>query len=45
MLTNFEGKVGPTVSFGNGNKRNTLRYASIVLGNINLREIQNQLGD
>ena len=39
LLTKFEKKAGPVVSFGDGNKGETLGYGSIVLGNVIIENV------
>ena len=39
LLTEFERRPGPTISFGDGNKGETLGYGSIKLGNIIIENV------
>ena len=39
MLSDFEKKVGPTMSYGDGNKGQTLDMANIINGNVIIENV------
>ena len=39
LLTKFERKAGPVISFEDGNKGETLGYGSIILGNVIIENV------
>ena len=39
LLSEFEEKAGPTVSYGDGNKGQTLGYGNIVIGNVIIQNV------